>query len=62
MGEQRNLAPGHAGFDLAGSDADQQAGADQAGIERIMRLGAVRDDGAGVVDHALGDVGMVVEL
>ncbi len=41
--------------------AKQQSAADQSGVEGIVRLGAVPDDGVDRIDHPARHVGVVVE-
>jgi hypothetical protein len=61
MRDHRDLAPCHRRPYLAGRDADQQFGADAAGVEGIVRLRAVADDRRREIDHALRHVGMMIE-
>ena len=61
MRDQRDFAPRRHRLQLFGDDADQQVGADDAGIERIVRLGAVADNRVGIVDDLPGDIAVVIE-
>jgi len=61
MRQQAQLAPRHHRLDLARDRADQESGADPAGVERLVRLGAMRDDPRAERHHARGHVGVVVE-
>ena len=61
MGHQGDLAHRDDRPEAFPDHAQQQRAADHSGIEGIVRLGAVPDDGIDGIDHPLCDVGVVVE-
>ena len=61
MGDERDLPPRHRGLELAAQDGHEQASGELPGVAHGVRLRAVRDQGVAAVDHALREVGVVIE-
>ena len=61
VGDERDLPPRDRGLELAAQDGHEQASGELPGVAHGVRLRAVRDQGVAAVDHALREVGVVVE-